>query len=134
MPESTGKQPERTIQFVCQHGAFRCRIAAAYFDALAPDGWSATTGGVTPQKEVSDRLAPTLEGTEAEPFADLSAPRAAREGVASRTISIDAELPFADDAWQTAADGESLTDDQLREQIRLGVERLIADLPDEPAV
>jgi hypothetical protein len=126
--------PERTIQFVCEHGAFRCRIAAAYFDALAPRGWSSTTGGVTPQAEVSERLLPTLAGTEAEPFVDSSAPRAAREGVATRTIVIDSDLPMAEDAWQTAEDGQSLTDEQLREQIKRGVERLIADLPQEPAV
>src|SRR5215213_2352869 len=120
--------PERTIQFVCEHGAFRCRIAAAYFDALAPEGWSATTGGVTPQSEISERLLPTLEGTEAEQFVDTTAPRAAREGVAARTIVIDADLQIADDAWRTS-DGEPLTDDELREQIRRGVERLVRDLP-----
>src|SRR5215203_4929034 len=109
---------ERTIQFVCEHGAFRCRIAAAYFDALAPRGWSSTTGGVTPQAEVSERLLPTLAGTEAERFVDPSAPRAARQGVATRTIVIDADLPIADDAWQTAEDGLSLTDEQLREQVK----------------
>ena len=121
--------PERTIQFVCEHGAFRCRIAAAYFEALAPEGWSSTTGGVTPQAEVSDRLLPTLAGTEAEPFVDSSAPRAAREGVAARTIVIDSELAVADEAWRTS-DGEPLTDEELREQIKRGVERLVRDLPD----
>jgi hypothetical protein len=125
--------PERTIQFVCQHGAFRCRIAAAYFDALAPEGWSSTTGGVTPQDGVSERLRPALEGTEAEPFIDESAPRAFQLGVAGRTIVIDAALVEADETWQTT-DGEPLTDEELREQIRMGVERLIRDLPDVPAV
>ena len=125
--------PDKTIQFVCQHGAFRCRIAAAYFDALAPDGWSATTGGVTPQQEISERLLPTLEGTEAEAHVDESAPRAVREGVASRTIVIDAELPMADEAWRTS-DGQELTDEELREQIRKGVEKLVRDLPRDPAV
>ena len=128
MPESKSSDPSKTIQFVCQHGAFRCRIAAAYFDALAPEGWSSTTGGVTPQEEVSDRLAPTLSGTDAEPFANYAAPRPAREGVAMRTIVIDAELPMADEAWQTS-EGESLTDDEVREQIRKGVEKLVRDLP-----
>jgi len=121
--------PERTIQFVCEHGAFRCRIAAAYFDALAPEGWSSTTGGVTPQAEVSERLLPTIEGSEAEQFVDTSAPRAAREAVAARTIVIDADLPIADEAWRTS-DGEPLTDEELREQIKRGVERLIRDLAD----
>ena len=135
MPESTSKgDPERTIQFVCEHGAFRCRIAAAYFDALAPEGWTATTGGVTPQAEISDRLLPTLQGTDAAQAVDTSAPRLAREGVAQRTISIDTSLPFADEAWQTTEEGESLTDDELREQIRLGVERLIRDLHNDPAL
>jgi hypothetical protein len=137
VPESKSmSDPERTIQFVCEHGAFRCRIAAAYFDALAPVGWSSTTGGVTPQTEISERLEPTLEGTEAATRVDLSAPRAARQGVAARTIVIDADLPFADEAWRTSdgSDGEPLTDEELREQIRLGVEQLIADLPAKPAV
>ena len=132
MPESkSNSDPQRTIQFVCEHGAFRCRIAAAYFDALAPEGWSATTGGVTPQDEISERLLPTLDGTEAAPFVDKSAPRAAREGVAARTITIDAALPAADEAWRTS-DGEALTDDELREQIKRGVERLIQNLPSDP--
>lgn len=123
--------PQRTIQFVCEHGAFRCRIAAAYFDALAPQGWSATTGGVTPQDEISERLLPALDGTEAAPFVDTSAPRAAREGVAVRTIVIDADLPAADEVWQTS-DGEPLPEEELRERIKRGVERLIQNLPSDP--
>ena len=128
MTDDHDTQPERTIQFVCQHGAFRCRIAAAYFDALAPEGWSATTGGVTPQSEVSERLRPTLEGTEAEPFMDESNPQVATTGAAIRTIAIDANMPLADETWRTS-EGEPPSNEDLREEIRRRVERLVRDLP-----
>ena len=39
----------RTILFVCEHGAFRSRIAAAYFNATGPAGWHAVSAGRDPQ-------------------------------------------------------------------------------------
>ena len=115
------------VQFVCQHGAFRSRIAAAYFNATAPDGWSATSAGVTPQSAVSERLRPLLAGTPAEPFIDDEPPREVDQD-AAWTITIDADVPGAE-AWRihdAAADASS--DTHIRDEIRDRVVNLVRDL------
>ena len=43
----------RTVLFVCAHGAYRSPLAAAFFNASAPDGWRAGSPGVEPQAAVS---------------------------------------------------------------------------------
>src|SRR5204863_5274006 len=65
----------RTILFVCEHGAFRSRIAAAYFNAAAPKGWRALSAGRDPQAEVSARLEPLLAGTAAAEHLENGPPR-----------------------------------------------------------
>jgi hypothetical protein len=63
------------VLFVCPHGAGKSRIAAAWFDALAPTGWTATTAGVEPQVSVSLHAPRLLADTPALAFLDREVPR-----------------------------------------------------------
>jgi hypothetical protein len=63
------------VLFVCPHGAGKSRIAAAWFDALAPAGWTATTAGVEPQASVSVHAPQLLADTPALAFLDQEVPR-----------------------------------------------------------
>jgi hypothetical protein len=116
---------ERTVVFVCQHGAFRSRIAAAFFNAAGPQGWSAVSAGLTPQSEASVRLGPLMAGYEPEPFVDTAQPRSLDSVAATRTIAIDADVPGAE-IWRT--DGDQTSDAQLRDEIELRVQDLVATL------
>jgi protein-tyrosine-phosphatase len=113
---------DREVVFVCQHGAFRSRMAAAFFNADPPPGWHAASEGLTPQSEVSIRLMPLLEGTGAELFADLSNPTLFDPASADRIIAIDAPLEGAE-AWTTAGE-----DEEIRDQIRARTTRLVQEL------
>jgi len=124
-------EPRKRILFVCEHGALRCRIAAAYFNEAAPAGWTADTAGVSPQAEVSPRLQPLMANTSAAGFVDLSAPKELGTR-ADRTVSIDVDLPGSED-WETG-DPELISDDVLRQRIREKVADLVRDLRDKPAL
>jgi hypothetical protein len=63
------------VLFVCPHGAGKSRIAAAWFDALAPAGWTAATAGVEPQPSVSVHAPGLLADTPALAFLDREVPR-----------------------------------------------------------
>jgi protein-tyrosine-phosphatase len=115
---------DRQVIFVCQHGAFRSRIAAAYFNAAPPDGWSADSAGVTPQTEVSERLVPLLAGTAAADYADLGRPRPLRENPGSRVVALDADVAGAT-AWRLSA---GASDEELREEIEQRVLALVHEL------
>ena len=108
--------------FVCQHGALRSRLAAAFFNAVAPAGWHAISAGFTPQSEVSARLMPLLKGTGVEEFADLEPPRLFDPGAADRAISIDEPIGGVE-RWRTSG-----SDEQVRDQIRNAVALLVQDL------
>jgi protein-tyrosine-phosphatase len=120
---------ERQIVFVCQHGAFRSRIAAAYFNAAAPAGWRATSAGVTPQHEVSERLLPLLSGTDVEAQADLDPPRTVDGLTADRVVAIDADVEGAE-TWRTTAE----TDEGLRDEIRGRVREIVDEVSRAPGL
>ncbi|MGQ9538430.1 MAG: arsenate reductase ArsC [Candidatus Bathycorpusculaceae bacterium] len=42
----------KTVLFVCVENSFRSQIAEAYFNKYAPEGWTATSGGLTPAELV----------------------------------------------------------------------------------
>lgn len=65
----------RWVVFVCPHGAGKSRIAAAWFNLVAPPGWRATSAGITPQATVSAHAPRLLAGTPAEGLLDHSLPR-----------------------------------------------------------
>lgn len=124
---------DRQVVFVCQHGAFRSRIAAAYFNAAAPAGWEAVSAGVTPQSEVSERVVPLLAGTRAADEVDLGPPRplADRADPRARIVAIDADVPGAT-TWLLSAEASS-SDEALREEIQGRVLALVRELAAEGA-
>jgi arsenate reductase len=42
----------KTVLFVCVENSFRSQIAEAYFNKYAPEGWTATSAGLTPAERV----------------------------------------------------------------------------------
>jgi hypothetical protein len=66
---------QRTVLFVCPHGAGKSRIAAAWFNGLRLPGWTALSAGVDPQTEVSLHAARLLSGTPVRHLLDEAAPR-----------------------------------------------------------
>jgi len=110
---------DRTVLFVCAHGAARSRLAAAWFNADPPPGWRATTAaGEEPSDALNPRLAPLLAATPAEAHLDHSPPRAlAAAGDADAVVAIDCELPGADRWALTAVEiGEAMRD-ELRDRV-----------------
>jgi protein-tyrosine-phosphatase len=66
---------QRTVLFVCPHGAGKSRMAAAWFDGMALADWAATSAGVQPQAQVSTHAARLLAGTPVRALLDESLPR-----------------------------------------------------------
>ncbi|TDC65973.1 hypothetical protein E1258_04195 [Micromonospora sp. KC207] len=66
---------DKVVLFVCEHGAGRSRLAAAWFDGLSIDGWTATSAGMEPQAQVSAHAARLLVGTPVEGLLDAAPPR-----------------------------------------------------------
>jgi hypothetical protein len=73
--DTTTTPGQGTVVFVCPHGAGKSRIAAAWFNSLAPPGWWATSAGITPQPSVSVHAPRLLAGTPAEALLDRDLPR-----------------------------------------------------------
>jgi len=42
----------KTVLFVCVENSFRSQMAEAYFNKHAPEGWTATSAGLTPAERV----------------------------------------------------------------------------------
>lgn len=113
------------VLFVCTHGAGKSRMAAAFFNAHAPAGWSATTAGLEPQDQVSLHAPRLLAGTSAEPHLDGAVPRpiAAVAGPA-RTVAIDCAVAGAD-SWRLE---QGVFDEAMRDEIASRVSVLIEEL------
>ncbi len=113
----------KVVQFVCEHGAFRSRIATAYFNAMPPPGWRARSAGREPQAAVSPALEPLLAGTPAFGHVERGAPSAPGTG-ADRTIAIDCTAA-ADEHWVlTHRDADAGLRDELRDRVTALVEAL----------
>jgi len=124
------------ITFVCEHGALRSRIAAAYFNAWAPAGWSAISAGVNPQSEPSTRLQKVMRGTVAEQFVDRARPRSTADLPTSgaRVIAIDTLVQDAE-SWTTASGSEgedAALRDEISRQVRALVDEIAASRSGEP--
>jgi protein-tyrosine-phosphatase len=118
--------PTRTIVFVCQHGAARSRIAAAWFDAKAPAGWKAFSAGIEPDPVLSPTAARLLAGSAAESFLDPSPPRPMHAiADALRVIGIDCHLESATEVWDLE---EQESTPELSAEIRERVESLLDEL------
>jgi hypothetical protein len=114
------------VAFVCLHGAGKSRMAAAFFNQIAPPGWSAVSAGIEPDLELSPTAARLLEGTEAAEHLDLDPPRSVeRIGPVSRMIGIDSAPNGATDRW-TLANREF--DDAMRNEIQGLTEALAAEI------
>lgn len=129
-----------SITFVCEHGALRSRIAAAYFNAWAPAGWSAISAGVNPQSEPSIRLAKVMAGTVAEKFVDRARPRSIADVPTSdaRVIAIDTAVPDAE-SWSTdsyseqgSEQGDAALRDDISRQVRAVVDEIATTRGEEP--
>jgi hypothetical protein len=64
-----------TVLFVCPHGAGMSRVAAAWFDLVAPTNWHAISAGLDPQAELGSNAPRLLAGTTAERLLDRTPPR-----------------------------------------------------------
>jgi len=114
----------RTVLFVCAHGAYRSRVAASFFNASAPAGWHATSGGQDPQDAISAEAARAVAGTSAEAHLERDRPRPADLGSADRAISIDCDVPGAERWSLSEADAGPAQHAELRHR----AERLAAEL------
>jgi arsenate reductase len=68
----TGNGQTKKVVFVCEHGAVKSVVAAAYFNKIAKDrnlNWEASCRGTNPDEEVS---APTKEGLKSDNLLDPS--------------------------------------------------------------
>ncbi len=84
------------ILFVCPHGAGKSRMAAAFFNRVAPDGWRATSAGQEPDPVVSPHAIRLLAGTDAEALLDRDPPRPIAGVLGpARTVAIDCDVPGA---------------------------------------
>jgi len=116
---------DRTILFVCPHGAGKSRMAAAFFNRLAPAGWRATSAGQEPQDTPGTNASRLLVGTAAEPFLDRELPRPiAAVAAPDRVVAIDCDVPGAE-RW---ALGSQRFDEAMREEIRGRVDDLARSL------
>ena len=114
----------RTLAFVCEHGALKSRLAAAYFNLAAPTRWRAVSAGVHPQENVSVHAARLLAGTAAATLLDTGPPRPVPLDDVADVVAIDCEFPGAR-VWRLAAEEPC---DAMRAEILALVEELIVDL------
>jgi len=95
------------VVFVCLHGAGKSRLAAALFDAAAPQGWRAGSAGLEPQQQVSQYATALLAGDPAATLLDRSRPRHLDEVSAELIVAIDCDVPGAR-SWPDPVVGEQL--------------------------
>jgi hypothetical protein len=111
---------------VCEHGAFRSRIAAAFFNAAAPTGWRALSAGRDPQAGASPTLGPLLAGTVAAGHVETGPPRRLEVVHADRVIAVDCTVDGAE-GWVTNAQ----SDQAVRDEIAACISRLVLELTAE---
>lgn len=127
-------QTPRTIVFVCEHGAARSVIAAAYFNKLAAERhlpFRAVARGVTPQPELS---APTVAGLEQDGVAfPTERPLALTEADVRGAARVVAFCPLPSFAKQSGAvtynvpapaDGYPVSRDAILRHVRALIEEL----------
>jgi protein-tyrosine-phosphatase len=127
-------QPAKTVLFVCEHGAARSVIAAAWFNKLAAERhlpYVAIARGVTPQDALSTVTVGGLK-KEGVSFPD-EAPRALTAKEAAEAVRVVAFCPLPEsvkpkrlDTFEVPGPGEGY--DQAREAILAHVRKLIDEL------
>lgn len=117
----------RKLLFVCPPGAGKSRMAAAFFNRVAPPGWQATTAGHEPSASVSPDAVRLLAGSDADALLDREPPRPIADvSPPARTVAIDCDVPGGE-RWDLA---NPEFDDAMRDEIRGRVEVLARDLAD----
>jgi hypothetical protein len=72
---------------VRRNGRRRIRLAAAFFNASAPDGWHAASAGREPQEAMSDAAIRLVAGTLPEPHLELDRPHAIAEQMRAERLA-----------------------------------------------
>lgn len=86
----------RTLLFVCPHGAGKSRMAAAFFNRVAPSGWQAISAGQEPAETVNLDTVRLLTGSPVETLLDRDPPRPITAvATPERVIAIDCEVAGA---------------------------------------
>jgi hypothetical protein len=114
---------DRTVVFVCAHGAARSRIAAAWFNADPPPGWRASTAaGEEPAETLNPRVGLLLADTAAGAHLD-SGPPIALSIVDSdgMVVAIDCAVPAAY-RWELDA---AMVDEAMRDELHDRVATLV---------
>jgi len=120
---------DRTVVFVCAHGAARSRIAAAWFNADPPPGWRAcTAAGEEPAETLNPRVGSLLAGTPAGAYLD-GAPPVALSTVddGGMVVAIDCAAAAAY-RWNLEA---AMVDEAMRDELRDRVAALVRTLAGE---
>src|SRR4051794_40305912 len=133
-PHAPAPSPQRTVVFVCEHGAARSVIAAAWFNKLAAEKhlpFVAIARGVTPQEALSTATVGGLK-KEGISFPD-EAPRALTKAEAAEAVRVIAFCPLPDsvkpgrlESFEVPAPSDGY--DQSRDAILVHVRKLIHDL------
>jgi hypothetical protein len=116
----------RTVVFVCPHGAGMSRLAAAYFNQVAPTDWQASSAGLEPAEKVNPVAVGLVAGSSAGPWLDLGRPRSVADVTGSRTVAINCLVPGAV-RWDLTA---SALGEEMREELRDRAEQLARELTD----
>lgn len=111
----------RTVLFVCEHGALRSRMAAAWFATVAPPGWHAASAGLEPEAALSPHAARLLSGTPAEELLDRTPPvDVGARPAPTLVVAIDCDVPGAE-RWDLAA---AQPNEAMRDEIATRADRL----------
>lgn len=118
---------DKTVLFVCPHGAGKSRMAAAWFNGAGVPRWRATSAGLEPQSEVSAHAARLLAGTSVEELLDQALPRPiSAVPRPDLVVAIDCANPVEGAvAWRL---GHAEFDEAMCEEIRGRVDALVATL------
>jgi len=117
--------PPRTVTFVCAHGAYRSRLAAAFFNAAAPAGWRATSAGVEPQAAISAAAVDLAAGTPAKSQLERGRPMALADAPpGGLRITIDCAVAGAE-RWDLTV---TEVGPAQRDEIRARAEALASEL------
>ncbi len=120
----------RTVVFVCPHGALKSRLAAAYFNRVAPAGWQATSAGMEPAVAVNVLAGPLVAGTGVEGLLDVDPPRALSDlAQPERVVGVDCDVPGAADQWRLVHQevGEAMRDELRRRAEELTRQLAVSD-------
>jgi hypothetical protein len=114
-----------TVVFVCPHGALKSRLAAAYFNRVAPAAWRATSAGQQPQEAVSAHAVALAAGSGVAGLLDTGPPRPLDVASDARLlVAIDCDLPSAI-TWRL---DHRDAGEAMREELQQRTERLAAEL------